>query len=223
MTEDKLNQFHNDNQNAGSVASDFLSGPNATALDVPAMVPGKLLPKQAQLGGRLIRKKPPPKNESFSKGEMDCPPTLLTAECLSGTQDFWVRVGRDHNLLNFMLTNKLIKFQGGTLTFKLCCDGKLKLSYNHSAIPSWKIYINNKMVKTYSMLDATWAEVEEAFFEPLTADQLKQPIPKMEDAIEAALDKKEKSKKVKSWDQEFAVPKRDGCLLSDEWIVDSLL
>jgi len=223
MTEDKLNKFHGENQNAGSVASDFLSGPNASALDFPAMLPGRFLAKQAQLGGRLIRQNPPPKNEAFSKGEMLCPPIVRTAECLSGSQDFWIRVGRDHNLLNFMLTNKLIKFQGGRLSFKLCCDGKLKINFNHSAIPSWKLYINNKMVKTYSMLDATWAEVEEAFFEPLSAEQFKKPIPEMESALEAALRKAVRSKKVKNWSQDFTLAKRENCPgqpLPEEWIVD---
>ena len=213
----RLTDYHGDHQNIGSVSTGLVLTPGGDAID-SALTKGAV-PNQYRDAVKLIRKLCPPTDESYSQGEKLGPTQSLTAQCLSGAWSFFVRVGKAHNLLNYALCGKLIRFQGGTMNFKLCCDGVLRLQYRHSAIPSWRLYLNNRKVAEYDMLTATWPEVEGCYYTPNSG-----PLDFSIDALESALKEEIRSGEVKTWENNFNITPRDDCpgdKPPDEWLYDA--
>ena len=220
----RLTDYHNDHQNIGSIATGLTQTPGGASVTDK---PGKLaFPDRYRDAAILIKKLCPPTNESYSKGEKIGPRQVDTKDCLSGSWEFYVRVGKAHNLLNYALCGKLVRFQGGTLNFNLCCDAaefgtlarpSLGLYYGHSAIPSWRLYINNQKVHEYDMLTAPWSEVEGCFYEPTPAGLTEWST----DQVAAALNEQKRSPPVKHWDDDFKITSKDGCSGDeppDEWL-----
>lgn len=160
----RLRAYHEEHQNIGSIATGVAQSP-AVSDAMAWYVPGVAISDQYEDALELLKELCPVTNEAYSLGEKIFNQTL-SDDCLSGEWEFFVRVGAAHNLLSLALTGKMIAFQGGYLRFKLCCDGKLKLSWRHTAIPSAKLYVNNVKVAEYDMMTAAWSDVEASFFDP---------------------------------------------------------
>ncbi|MCR5879116.1 hypothetical protein [Phenylobacterium sp. J367] len=215
----RLAAYHGDHQNIGSIATGLAQSPGGGALAGKLAAP--VAPDQYRDAVVVMRKLCPPTNETYSQGELHSPPQVLTGECLSGSWELFVRVGKAHNLLSYAATGKLLRFQGGVMTFKLCCDGKLKLSFRHSAIPSFRVYVNNHAVGGYDMLTSPWSEVEKCFYAPTTAVTQWSST-----ELENALGQIEKAPPLPAaWEREFTVPFRDGCpgdTPPSEWLTNRL-
>ena len=101
--------------------------------------------------------------QSYSQGKdfLFPPQSNNTEDCVAGTWSYFFRVGDSHNLLNHMLIGSLIPYQGGDMTFKLCCSTKkLSLKYNHTTVPSFKVYVNNvKAGKQYDMMKSQFSHM----------------------------------------------------------------
>lgn len=159
----RLQDDRKDKQNIGSIVAGGLATDDSVMYAMAP--PGAAVPDHVEDALELIHEMGlTNSNETYSEGE-ELLDTQRIAGCHSGSWDFTIRVGKVHNLLNNALTGQLISYQGGLLTWKLCCDtSDLKLTYNHSAIPSQRIYVNNQVVYDYDMLTAPWAQVAGSFF-----------------------------------------------------------
>ena len=212
----RLTDDHKDRQNVGSIVEGLMQGATGNELTHWLTFP---VGDQYEDALDLIKELCPKTNESYSEGEQIFEHTKAD-DCVSGTVKFMVRVGKAHNLLNYLATGKLIGFQGGILTYKLCCDGKLKLSYKHSAIPSQRIYVNNRTVYDYDMLNAKvpWSQVEESYY-GVSAGVLEGS----KAALKRRLLEKVESPLNKNEQTETAIPRGDGCPspIPDDWLFDS--
>ncbi|MCZ4280046.1 hypothetical protein O4H49_04605 [Kiloniella laminariae] len=210
----RLNDDHKDQQTVGSIAESLLNSDTGTEI---TGVPGFAVGDQYEDAAALIKELCDETNESFSEGERHYKYTPA-ADCFSGNWDFAVRVGKAHNLLNYAATGKLIAFQGGDLGFKLCCsDGKLKLHYKYSAIPSQALYINNRRVWKHDMLSADWEKVEECFYTPTRYATWGSKA-----ELKAALESKKMSPRPFTKDVEFPLVSTTGCPtpIPETWIYD---
>lgn len=172
----RLNADHNTTQNLGSYLEAILSRGGPLANQLTGAGTGAAVVDQIEDALDLIKEfGRADANESFTKGEGRSGKTVnihpLFKDCLLGTWSNFVRVGKINNLLNYALTGNLIRFQGGVLNWFLCCStGKLLIAFNHSTIPSFKLYLNDKEIYEYSMLTASIAKIKETFYQPTSED-----------------------------------------------------
>jgi len=167
----RLEADHNLRQSVGNQAENIAAGDGAlgAALGLGS-IPGATLVAPSNLGViRELRNRyhgTTPGIRSHSEGEHKFGSRdMSTRNCSSGLLSYFFRVGSSHNLLNLGLTGNLIPYQGGDLTYRLCCsDGILRLSFNHTAVPSHDIYINNAKLanKSYDMLGASFPSIRSA-------------------------------------------------------------
>ena len=78
----------------------------------------------------------------------------------------FVRIGPVNNLLGYALTGKLVAYQGGVINWKIDCNGNLSIVFNHSAVPSYKLYLNDKKIYEYDMIKSSIKDIEDTFFKP---------------------------------------------------------
>lgn len=166
----QLHGDHLDTQSDSSMAGGLLQE-NIFALP-PLPIAG--IPDRLENVVGEIRTRGTQSNESFSQGQhlFSSTPMIKRPHLIAGSWKFHVRVGVIGNLLNYLLTGRTVKYQGGELLWRLnCTTGKLKIQYRHSAIPSQRLYVNNTMVYDYDMLGSNWTKVDQCFGDPSTRSE----------------------------------------------------
>ncbi|MCJ8269469.1 MAG: hypothetical protein MJK04_08705, partial [Psychrosphaera sp.] len=166
----RLKDHHDRRQTPGSTVEGIMAGNGAVgqSTDVFLGFPWvQQLPVPDQIDDplELLRKKykgTTPAPESHSKGKaFDGSRNTSSKDCVSGVWSHFFRVGDSHNLLNYMLVGSLVPYQGGDLQFSLCCSNQqLKLTYNHTTVPSFKVYVNNELEgRPYDMLSSKFSSM----------------------------------------------------------------
>ncbi|TAM46880.1 MAG: hypothetical protein EPN55_04270 [Gammaproteobacteria bacterium] len=171
----RLNEEHKDNQNVGSIVEGLASGSGTGGQGMDSVygfpwiqqwgAPDTVDDAVEKLRDLHKGKDRPP--HSFSEGEEIFNHEPRTeSNCVLGKWTHYLRVGKTHNLLNYILTGKIIPFQGGSMAQRVCCDGKLTIYQKYTGIPSLRLYVNNVKVWEYDMLSAPFDRINEAFNPP---------------------------------------------------------
>lgn len=146
------------NGTVSQVAAGMLQFPYIQQLYMPDSIDDTL----AKLIEKYQGKKPTPESHSMGRDHLDHSRKkfIKTKDCVEGTWPYFFRVGTSHNLLNYMLTGSLIPYQGGDMKFSLCCSTqKLSLQYNHTTVPSFKVYVNNDTAGQYDMMKSNFSSM----------------------------------------------------------------
>ncbi|NMM50830.1 hypothetical protein [Marinigracilibium pacificum] len=74
----------------------------------------------------------------------------------------WIRfkIGKVGNLGNWMFTGQWAPYAWMMIRYKICCDGKVEISFGGSFIPSQWYYVKWAQVGTYDMLNITEAQID---------------------------------------------------------------
>lgn len=201
-----LHQDHLDHQSDSSMATGLI----LESIFALPNLPG--IPDRLEDVIEELRNMNQTSNESFTEGEKKnviVTPMDSTDTTISGSWEFQVRVGKAANLLNYLLTGRVVKWQGTRLRWRLdCANNKLKLEGLSSPIPSVKLYVNNEGIDVYDMLTAPWHRVDACFrpprgTPPITLTTFQQ--------MEEELSSDECSPLVQNWSRELDIRSHDGC------------
>lgn len=224
---ERLTKFHSERQNPGSMVEGMMSGSGVGGQGADTFTTYFLPPflgPMAQVGTpdqiddaiqklRELNEGTNPVPHSYSQGDERFQHRETNSQtCLRGTLGHWFRIGKTHNLLNYMLTGSLVPFQGGWIDYELCCDGYLRLIHRYTPFPSVRLYLNNAATWEYDMLSAPFEKIRRC----LNVPNIEQGIDTLDQFVYSNPENVQMTTK--------QLLEQEGCRTppENEWIIDAI-